>query len=94
MTHEIVVYREPIKPVSGKMEYRRRQRLKQDLRNHQIKIGDTVIWCDHCVGQVIEIIYNYSDIPEWDGTKPLNIVVSDYSTGEEFYTNIFDLEKL
>ncbi|HET8687270.1 MAG TPA: hypothetical protein VFM18_11500 [Methanosarcina sp.] len=102
LTHEIVINPVPQKvkrtnltPIShGRLEFKRRQRLKQDLKNRKLAVGDTAIWGNECYGTITEIISNYDDVLEWDGTKPLNVLFAEWESGEEWVVNIFDLEKL
>lgn len=95
LTHEIIVNKPAHNnPVSGKMEFRRRQRLKQDLKNRKFSVGDTVVWSDTEYVEIIEIIYDYNSVLEWDGVKPLNVVVRSWESQEEYYVNIFDLEAI
>ena len=95
LTHEIQVVKPThTKSVSGKMEFRRRQRLKQDLKNRHLRVSDGAVWNNSDYVEIIEIIYDYNSVTEWDGVKPLNVVVRSWESDEDFYVNIFDLEAL
>ena len=100
LTHEIIVTK-PTKPArqhtpvpGGKLEKRRRNRLQQDLKCRQIKEGDTVYIEQYGYGQVMEIVADYEQISDWDGTAPLNILVWVYDDQTEYFFNVFSLHKV
>lgn len=98
LTHTIVV----TKPISinkphvtgGKLEKRKRSRLTQDLKNRQIKEGDTVYIESYGYGQVMEIITDYDQVSAWEWTAPLNVLVFVHDDQTEYFFNIFGLHKV
>lgn len=74
-------------------EKRMRARLNQDLKNRQIQVGDTVYAEGYGYGQVMEILTQFDQISEWEGTAPLNVLVWVYDDQTEYFFNVFALHK-
>lgn len=100
LTHEIIVKKPVEQPKvyhkSRKLnrdEKRCKNRLKNDLKCQRVKVGDTVYINDYGYGKVMEIISDYDQITEWEGTAPMNVLVWIYDEQTEYFFNVLDLHK-
>lgn len=94
LTHTITVVKPPVynnHKINKKSEYRRRKALRQDLDITTCKAGDVVELGNKEYGQVVEVIDEYDNVLEWNGFRPLNILVMAYDDYEEYFYNIKDL---